>query len=439
MSAIRQLKRTLNKNISDIAKDPEAFVRNPGKDFSRNRMLTKEEIIRFIVSMGGQSINKELYSYSHTNDKEAPSASAFTQQRQKLLPEAFYELMRRFNHDTESMNRKESKWHGCRLLAVDGTDINLPYNPDSATFMSNQDRKGYNQIHCTALYDITNRVYLDAVLEPKTAYNESRASGVMVSRTLSGGSNIVIGDRGTVSMNLIKTLLNHNISFLFRVKTDWTREIAELPLQNIDRSVVLHIATSVPMYRKLRRKHKNVHLLAGKSRYGKDKYVAWDYDDGAVLGFRIVRFQLPNGTWETLVTNLNSAAFGVMSVKELYHLRWGIESSFRDLKYSIGLASLHARNEESIKQEIFAALLAYNFAERAISMVIVEQGDTKYEYHVAFSDASYVIRVFLRTTTDPPGILEDQLARYRTPYRPGRYDKRKMKPKTFYPFIYRVA
>ncbi|WP_447558201.1 transposase [Streptococcus suis] len=38
-------------------------------------------------------------------------------------------------------------------------------------------------------------------------------------------------------------------------------------------------------------------------------------------------------------------------LKELYAYRWGIETSFRDLKYSIGLTHFHAKKKEGILQE----------------------------------------------------------------------------------------
>lgn len=94
-----------------------------------------------------------------------------------------------------------------------------------------------------------------------------------------------------------------------------------------------------------------------------------------------------------------------------------------------------------MKQEIFAAMLMYNFAERVIPMVVIEQKeDNIYEYHVEFSTASFAIRNFLQTTKDPPWDLEKRLSRYKTPYRPGRKDARKVKvEKGVIFFNYRVA
>lgn len=35
-------------------------------------------------------------------------------------------------------------------------------------------------------------------------------------------------------------------------------------------------------------------------------------------------------------------------------MRWGIETAFRELKYTIGITAFHAKKRELIKQEIYA-------------------------------------------------------------------------------------
>ena len=55
------------------------------------------------------------------------------------------------------------------------------------------------------------------------------------------------------------------------------------------------------------------------------------------LRFRVVRFRISGGCYETVYTNLDSETFPIGTIKELYRLRWGIETSFRELKYTIGL------------------------------------------------------------------------------------------------------
>lgn len=47
-------------------------------------------------------------------------------------------------------------------------------------------------------------------------------------------------------------------------------------------------------------------------------------------------------------------------LKALYARRWGIETSFRSLKYAVGLIHLHAKKPDLVLQEIFASFLIFN-------------------------------------------------------------------------------
>ena len=49
-------------------------------------------------------------------------------------------------------------------------------------------------------------------------------------------------------------------------------------------------------------------------------------------------------------------------LKEIYRLRWGIETGFRFLKYVIGLIAFHSKQENSILQEVLAKLILHNFS-----------------------------------------------------------------------------
>ncbi len=61
------------------------------------------------------------------------------------------------------------------------------------------------------------------------------------------------------------------------------------------------------------------------------------------MSFRIVRFVLPSGDYETVMTNLSGADFPPEEIKSVYHMRWGIETSFSALEYTVGLTNFHAK------------------------------------------------------------------------------------------------
>ena len=72
------------------------------------------------------------------------------------------------------------------------------------------------------------------------------------------------------------------------------------------------------------------------------------------LPFRIVRFKITDGIFETVVTNLDTCQFSPDELKKLYNMRWGIETSFRELKYTVGLLHFHAKKREKTQLPVLS-------------------------------------------------------------------------------------
>ena len=111
------------------------------------------------------------------------------------------------------------------------------------------------------------------------------------------------------------------------------------------------------------------------------------------LHFRMMRLEIKPGFFETLVTNTD---YSPEKLKNLYAYRWGIETSFRDLKYSIGLTHFHAKKKEGILQEIYARFINFNVCKWLTSHVAIKTSKLKQAYKICFSDAVYACRKFLR-------------------------------------------
>ena len=151
---------------------------------------------------------------------------------------------------------------------------------------------------------------------------------------------------------------------------------------------------------------------------------------------------LDTGEYETLVTNLPRGKNGFSSedLAELYHSRWGIETSFSELKYGIGLNLLHGKSEEFARQELYAALTISNFCSRVSREVVIQKkSETAYAYKVNQKMAIYLCRKFLTESTMTGEQLMKEIARYTEPVRPGRSDERNIKPKSFSGVTYRIA
>ena len=156
------------------------------------------------------------------------------------------------------------------------------------------------------------------------------------------------------------------------------------------------------------------------------------------LRFRLIRLKLPGGRTEVLVTSLSQEEFSPDELKKLYGMRWGIETSFRELKHTVGLLCFHGKKAAFIRQEIFARLILYLFTESIANRAASKKAECRYAYCVRFKEAVYICRELLRGRADPE-LVEPTIARFVSPIRPGRSFPRKMNPKEPVFFVYRAA
>ena len=59
------------------------------------------------------------------------------------------------------------------------------------------------------------------------------------------------------------------------------------------------------------------------------------------------------------------------------HIRWDIETSFRELKYALGAVQFHSRKDDFIEMELIAHLIMFNVVSRTINAVSVPTVSTE--------------------------------------------------------------
>ena len=368
MQDAKRIKENLENLIQNMSKDPSSWAKNPN-DFTRNRKLGFNRLLHVMLGMRGNSLNKELYDYF--KDSDLMTSSAFVQQRSKLKVNTFKYLLDEFNKISED----DETYQGYKLYAIDGSDFNIATNPEGETycdFMSDLGFKGYNQFHVNAMYDVLNKTYKDCIVQPKPKQYETKAAWQMIDRT-DLEKSIILADRGYGSFNLFEHInRKENVEYLIRVKNGWLNNFKDLPDDEFDINLSFEL--------------RNTQIKQDKEDFkiGKAKFLSttsiWDYTLPYNFGFRVVRFKISDDTYETIITSLNRFEFPISKIKELYHLRWGIETSFRELKYTIGLVNFHAKKEEFILQEIYARLVIYNFCERITNSAVIKQDKKKKTY-----------------------------------------------------------
>ena len=435
----KHIKDVLLSEIHAVAVKSEEYCYNSQRDFSRKRKLSFECMLKNIIGMGSKSLTNEMIDFFKASS-EMPSASAFVQKRAKIKPEAFKAVFDGFAKKILKTSPDEME-----ILAVDGSDIQIPTNPQDETsyFQGSNGQKPYNLLHLNALYSLEQHIYVDTIIQGRLDWNEHAALQAMVDH-----SNIpkalVIADRGYESYNNMAHIQEKGWSFLIRIKDGKTGIKEGLILPNKDEF-------DVDISLKLTRKQTNAikELLKDKNHY---RFIAsttpFDYLPQKSrkydpvrfyeLNFRVVRFRITSDTFETVLTNLDADNYPPEEVKKLYAARWGIETSFRDLKYTVGMLDFHTKKVMCIHQEIYARLIMYNFSEMITSHVVIAKKQRKHTYKANFSVAVHMCRLFFYDRASPPD-LETIIARNLIPIRPERHRTRNLTVKIFHGFLYRVA
>lgn len=425
-----QVRTALHQAIRSITADLPACVKRPGQDFSRERKLSLHTMLLMLVGMGGNSLSKELYDWLGYSSETATS-SAFVQQRDKIRPEALKLLF----HEFTRLAVSENSLQDYRLLAVDGSDLRLPSNSNDgfSSIRNSEDSKNYNLVHLDAMYDLMGKVYVDASVQPKKGMNEHKALVSMVDQSEISGNVIAIMDRGYESFNNIAHFQEKSWHYIIRAKESYGI-ISRLSLPNCpeyDEEIMLTLTRrqtkeTLPLLKAYPHRYRWIqpHTTFDFIKPKDSKF----YD----LHFRAVRFAIADGVYETVYTNLNAEDFPPEKIKQLYNLRWGIETSFKELKYAVGLASLHSKKKDFILQEIFARLILYNYSSINMHHISIPE-----DLRVNFPVALNICRQFLRELIPAVQVLK-LISKHLSPIRPGRQFPRYQNPISAVGFQYRI-
>lgn len=392
-SSPQKIKDSLLSIITNMQSQSDLFVKRPGKDFTRERKLSFSRTIQVLLAANGNTVRKELLDFFDFTPS-CISSSGFSQQRDKILPDAFNFLFHAFTESFQNL----STYRGYRLLACDGSDLAIAYNPkDEETYRRHNsvelNQKGYNQLHLNALYDLQNRIYLDALVQPGRHPDEAGALITMIKRSPLDKHTILIADRGYECYNIFAHAQEKGWNYLIRVKDFGSRGIiTNLPLPDQDEfDCKVELILTKKQTKEVKAQPERYRYLTNKSRCD---FVDLSATAFYPIEFRVVRFKITENTYECIITNLSDVDFPPEEIKKLYGARWGIERSFREIKYTVGLTSFHAKKVEYILQEIFARLTMYNFCERIVTGIILNQNQsTKYIYQINFTVAVLICKI----------------------------------------------
>ena len=332
--------------------------------FIRNRKMPVDDLTFSMINRKGLTLKLELRGYmniSHPGIKI--SQPGYLKQRMKLNPLAFVDLYQYHNKnfyadpDTELYTV-----NGFLVLAADGSDINIPTTPETLELYGNASKRGGKpcaQIGLGCLYDTLNRMIIEADCN-KVKFNEMAVAEAQISRvrdTIGDHPFIVTMDRGYPSIPAFLRMIDQNVYFVARLKSsDFKAE--QQVLASDDENVAIQLSKS-------RRRH-----YLGTT----DEQIVLSRES---FPLRMVRVWLDENkdAFEILATNLPAEKFPTESFKELYHLRWKIETAFQTLKDRLQMENFTGTKPVLLEQDIYSTIYVSNIAEDIARDIEQEQAD----------------------------------------------------------------
>lgn len=305
--------------------------RTKAKHFTRDGKMGFKKTMIFMINMVKKSLQIELNSFFETVLKEDESVTkqAYSEARQKIEPKAFIELNDKVNEIVYGGDYEYELWHGYRLSAIDGSVIELPNTEllkKEFGYIENQNNKVARARAC-CIFDILNKMVIKSKIDIYKASERDMAKELILEmikdRTQ---SELILFDRGYPGAAFFLFLIENGVNFVMRAKVSFSNDIknAKKPDQII------------------------------RIKSGKD-----------TCRVRVLRFMLPSGVEEVLITNLFNEEYTIEDFKVLYFKRWGIEVKFDELKNRIEIENFTGTTKIAIEQDFYASIYLSNMIELA--------------------------------------------------------------------------
>ncbi len=314
-------------------------------DFSRRRKQPFGGMLLFMVNFLKKSLVIEIDSFVNFLNSKSNlisvkkfTKSAFVQKRMKINPAVFKYLSQVIIENTYiESNTTIKRFYGFRILSVDGSKLTLPNTEELKNEFGeskNQTNTGVVQARISVLYDVLNLLVLDSEMD-----NLKRCERTLALRhSIQWKKNdLIIYDRGYPSYDFKYEHIKAEIDYLIRVKTSHSK-IVQCFVDSEEKSIVTEIFPQ------------EKHSFTGK-----------DYNKNSPLKVRLVRIDLPSGEVEVLMTSLlDSEKYPTKIFKELYFMRWGIETFYDELKNKLKVGCFTGYSKISILQDFFCAIFISN-------------------------------------------------------------------------------
>jgi hypothetical protein len=343
VSILNDLKAFLNE--VSINSELTNLFRNSQTDFTRKRKLCFQNLTLLIVRLCKKTLSVELDDFfSEIESPKSCSVPAFTQQRAKLKPSFFnswnHFLWRSFYH---YYGKRVKLWNGYKVIGCDGSSISLVNRPELNEYFGGQSNQNCSFVIAKTFYcyDVLNKMILYSKITPYR-YGELRSAYDVLTKVDLDSNMLMIFDRNfsNYKMAALMQWKEKEIKYIIRAKES-LRYVKSFLKSGKDSDVV--------------------NIYPAETSIKGLKECGYTVSSKTPLKVRLILVKLSSGITEVLMTNLwEEEGFMTSEFKELYSLRWGVESNIGFQKNILQLESLSGLTPTSVMQDFYATVFTTN-------------------------------------------------------------------------------
>ncbi len=310
--------------------------------FVRVRKLPFSKLVLFIVKLSKKSLSIELEKFFEEMGNPMPcSVSAFSQQRVKLKPD-FFSCWNRLLQKCFYIyyGNAVKRWKGYRIIAADGSSISLVNTPSLNNYFGGQSNQHADFVQAKTFYhyDVLNELILLAEIKPYRCgelYMAYKAIGETQE------DMVMIYDRNFSNYKMVALHVWQRKERKFVIRAKETQNLIKAFIQSGKPSSLVDIQPTPS-------------AIVGLKKNG------FEITKDTLIPVRLVRVELPNSI-EVLITNLwEDQGHPAEEFKDLYFMRWGIETNISIQKNILQLESFSGLTVLSVLQDFYATVMMAN-------------------------------------------------------------------------------
>jgi len=323
--------------------------------FTRNRKVGVFPLMLQMFAQKGRTQLSELMDFY--KELDAPldiSTVGFYNARMKFNPEALRVMSNDFVSEVyDEENDSMVKLNGYLITAIDGSDFILPSTEENAekygrSIGSALDEKNVPVMgKLSVIYDCINKIIFDSCVgEYKHSERDFASLHLHALKETVRTPTITIFDRGYFSMRLVNQMVENNQKFLFRLQGGVLTRYVDQVTSGEDKDFEV-------TFNRLQ-----------TNEYRHDKPLRMKLMN-TIYPIRICKIPIKNKKTgkvedEILLTNVSREEFDIEAMKELYHLRWEIETAYNVVKNRMKLEEFSGYRDRLIRQDMYACIWLHN-------------------------------------------------------------------------------